>query len=76
VKALAAREALAWVGDNSLVRVALLGPFEIQNDTGDCLPVAGTRLRDLIARLALAGGRPVNTSALAEAVWGMTRRRT
>jgi predicted ATPase/DNA-binding SARP family transcriptional activator len=51
------------------VRVALLGPFEIQNDTGDCLPVAGTRLRGLIARLALAGGRPVNTSALAEAVW-------
>jgi predicted ATPase/DNA-binding SARP family transcriptional activator len=52
------------------VRVALLGPFEVQNDTGDCLPVAGTRLRDLIARLALAGGRPVSTSALADAVWG------
>jgi predicted ATPase len=32
--------------------------------------VAGARLRDLIARLALAGGRPVSTSALAEAVWG------
>jgi predicted ATPase/DNA-binding SARP family transcriptional activator len=63
-------KALAWAGDNSLVRVALLGPFEVQNDTGDCLPVAGTRLRDLIARLALAGGRPVSTSALAEAVWG------
>jgi predicted ATPase/DNA-binding SARP family transcriptional activator len=61
---------LAWVGDNSLVRVALLGPFEVQNDAGDCLPVAGARLRDLIARLALAGGRPVSTSALAEAVWG------
>jgi predicted ATPase/DNA-binding SARP family transcriptional activator len=62
--------ALARAGDNSLVRVALLGPFEVQNDTGDCLPVAGTRLRDLIARLALAGGRPVSTSALADAVWG------
>jgi len=48
----------------------LLGPFEVQNDTGDCLPVAGTRLRDLIARLALAGGRPVSTSSLADAVWG------
>ncbi|MGH3167596.1 MAG: BTAD domain-containing putative transcriptional regulator [Trebonia sp.] len=52
------------------MRVALLGPFEVRGDTGDCLTVAGTRLRDLVARLALAGGRPVSTSALAEAVWG------
>jgi predicted ATPase/DNA-binding SARP family transcriptional activator len=52
------------------VRVALLGPFEVSGDAGDCLPVAGTRLRAMIARLALAGGRPVNTAALAEAVWG------
>jgi predicted ATPase/DNA-binding SARP family transcriptional activator len=60
---------VARVGDNSHVRVALLGPFEVHNDTGDRLAVAGSRLRDLIARLALAGGRPVSTSALAEAVW-------
>jgi predicted ATPase/DNA-binding SARP family transcriptional activator len=52
------------------VRVALLGPFEVHDDTGDAIAVAGSRLRDLIARLALAGGRPVSTSALAEAVWG------
>jgi len=52
------------------VRVALLGPFEVHDDTGDPIAVAGSRLRDLIARLALAGGRPVSTSALAEAVWG------
>ena len=52
------------------MRLALLGPFEVKNDAGDLLPVAGTRLRHLIARLALAGGRPVSTSALAEAVWG------
>jgi len=31
--------------------------------------VAGVRLRGLIARLALAGGQPVSTGALAEAVW-------
>jgi predicted ATPase/DNA-binding SARP family transcriptional activator len=31
--------------------------------------VAGVRLRGLIARLALAGGHPVSTSALVEAVW-------
>jgi Bacterial transcriptional activator domain len=52
------------------VRVALLGPFEARSDAGDRLPVAGARLRDMIARLALAGGRPVSTTALAEAVWG------
>jgi len=57
-------------GEDGWVRVAILGHFEVQNDAGDCLPVAGTRLRDLIARLALAGGKPVSTSALAEAVWG------
>jgi len=52
------------------VRVALLGPFEVQDDAGGCLLVPGTRLRSLVARLALAGGRPVSTSALSEAVWG------
>jgi predicted ATPase len=52
------------------VRVALLGPFEVRDDTGDGRPVAGTRLRALIARLALAGGQPVSTAALATAVWG------
>jgi predicted ATPase len=55
-----------------VVQVTLLGPFEVRNDAGDTLRVAGARLRDLIARLALAGGRPVNTSALVEAVWGNT----
>jgi DNA-binding SARP family transcriptional activator len=53
-----------------LVRVAILGPFEVQSDVGDCVPVAGARLRDLLIRLALAGGKPVSTSGLAEAVWG------
>jgi predicted ATPase len=52
------------------VRVALLGPFEVRDDTGDSRPVGGTRLRGLIARLALAGGQPVSTAALATAVWG------
>lgn len=52
------------------MRVTLLGPFEVFTDAGDRLTVAGARLRNLIARLALAGGRPVSTSSLAEAVWG------
>ena len=33
------------------------------------IAVAGARLRGLIARLALAGGQPVSTGVLAEAVW-------
>jgi predicted ATPase/DNA-binding SARP family transcriptional activator len=61
---------LRRVGDNDCVRVTILGPFEVRGGAGDSLPVAGARLRDLITRLALAGGKPVSTSALAEAVWG------
>jgi DNA-binding SARP family transcriptional activator len=52
------------------VQVAILGPLEVRDDKGEAVVISGARLRDLIARLALAGGRPVSTSALAEAVWG------
>jgi predicted ATPase/DNA-binding SARP family transcriptional activator len=51
------------------VRVAILGPLEVHEDGGAPVAVAGARLRGLIARLALAGGQPVSTGALAEAVW-------
>src|ERR1700744_850984 len=58
------------IGDNERVQVAILGPLEVRNDGGEPVVISGARLRDLITRLALAGGRPVSTSALAEAVWG------
>jgi predicted ATPase/DNA-binding SARP family transcriptional activator len=51
------------------MRVAILGPFEVHDDGGAPVAVAGVRLRGLVARLALAGGQPVSTGALAEAVW-------
>ena len=51
------------------VRVAILGALEVHDDGGRVVAVAGARLRALIARLALAGGQPVSTTALAEAVW-------
>ncbi len=51
------------------MRVAILGPLEVHDDDGAVIAVAGARLRGLIARLALAGGQPVSTGALAEAVW-------
>ena len=56
-------------GTISTVRVAILGPLEVHEDGGASVAVAGARLRGLIARLALAGGQPVSTGALAEAVW-------
>ena len=54
---------------NRAVRVAILGPLEVHDDGGAAIAVAGARLRGLIARLALAGGQPVSTGALADAVW-------
>jgi predicted ATPase len=51
------------------VRVAILGPLEVHDDDGAAVALAGARLRALVARLALAGGQPVSTGALAEAVW-------
>ena len=56
-------------GHNRAVRVAILGPLEVHDDNGAVIAVAGARLRGLIARLALAGGQPVSTGALAGAVW-------
>jgi predicted ATPase/DNA-binding SARP family transcriptional activator len=51
------------------MQVAILGPLEVRDDGGASVAVAGARLRGLIARLALAGGQPVSTGALSEAVW-------
>jgi predicted ATPase/DNA-binding SARP family transcriptional activator len=52
------------------VQVSVLGPLEVRDDAGGLVSVSGARLRDLITRLALAGGQPVGTLTLAEAVWG------
>src|ERR1700733_5147752 len=60
---------VATAGTMSTVRVAILGPLEVHDDGGVPIAVAGARLRGLIARLALAGGQPVSTGALAGAVW-------
>ena len=42
----------------------------MSDDGGAPVVISGARLRDLIVRLALAGGRPVSTSELGDAVWG------
>ena len=46
-----------------------MGHLRSTTTAGRRVAVAGARLRSLIARLALAGGQPVSTGALAEAVW-------
>ncbi|MDI6097342.1 BTAD domain-containing putative transcriptional regulator [Actinoplanes sp. NEAU-A12] len=54
--------------DTERLRVALLGELRVRRgDTG--VPVPGTRLRGLLARLAVAGGRPVPPGLLADALW-------
>jgi predicted ATPase/DNA-binding SARP family transcriptional activator len=50
------------------VRIALLGPLEVQRD-GRAEPPGGRRLEALLARLALDCGRVVSASALIDAVW-------
>ncbi|HEX6340979.1 BTAD domain-containing putative transcriptional regulator [Umezawaea sp.] len=50
------------------LRVTLLGAFEASRGAG-ALPVPGARLRGLLVRLALAGGRAVEPDALVDAVW-------
>ncbi|XVU29089.1 BTAD domain-containing putative transcriptional regulator [Actinoplanes sp. CA-054009] len=50
------------------LRVTLLGDFEVAVG-GAAVPVPGARLRGLLVRLALAGGRPVAPDVLVEALW-------
>ncbi|MFJ6673077.1 BTAD domain-containing putative transcriptional regulator [Actinosynnema sp. NPDC091369] len=50
------------------LRVTLLGAFRVSR--GDAvLPVPGPRLRGLLVRLALAGGRAVEPGVLVDAIW-------
>src|SRR4051794_12684211 len=47
----------------------VLGPLEVRDD-GDAVAVGGTRLRALLAVLALHAGRPVSAERLAVSLWG------
>ena len=56
------------MGGGARIRVGLLGDCRVT--LGDAvLPVPGARLRALLVRLALAGGRAVEPSALVDAIW-------
>ncbi|GAA2692271.1 BTAD domain-containing putative transcriptional regulator [Actinoplanes palleronii] len=51
------------------LRITLLGAFRVARGDVD-LPVPGARLRGLVVRLALAGGRAVEPGVLIDAIWG------
>jgi predicted ATPase/DNA-binding SARP family transcriptional activator len=54
------------------VRIGMLGPFEVRDDSGRPITVGGARLRALLALLALNAGRVVTVDQLVDGLWGAT----
>ncbi|WP_147397486.1 BTAD domain-containing putative transcriptional regulator [Amycolatopsis panacis] len=52
------------------MRIGLLGPLEVQTDSGAEMTVPGARVRTLLSALALEPGRIVTSGRLVDAVWG------
>ncbi|MFD7533502.1 BTAD domain-containing putative transcriptional regulator [Streptomyces sp. NPDC059849] len=52
------------------MRYLILGVTEARDENGAVLPVNGTRLRALLAALALRAGRPVPATDLVDDIWG------
>ena len=52
------------------MRLRLLGPVELLDDTGAPVPVSGTKRRALLATLAVRAGRTVSMPRLIEELWG------
>src|SRR5499426_2605400 len=48
----------------------MLGPLEVQADSGGAVEVAGARLRTLLIVLALEPGRVVPAARLIDGIWG------
>ncbi|MFF5337887.1 BTAD domain-containing putative transcriptional regulator [Streptomyces sp. NPDC013181] len=51
------------------MRYLILGATEARDEHGDALPLGGSRLRALLAALALRPGRPVPVAELVDDVW-------
>ncbi|WP_330239351.1 AfsR/SARP family transcriptional regulator [Streptomyces sp. NBC_00525] len=51
------------------MRYLILGASEARDENGDALPLGGSRLRALLAALALRPGRPVPVADLVDDVW-------
>ncbi|GLY64893.1 BTAD domain-containing putative transcriptional regulator [Amycolatopsis taiwanensis] len=52
------------------MQIGILGPFEVRTDDGVLADVPGTRLRALLAALALEGGHTVGKATLIDWIWG------
>ncbi|WP_194817023.1 BTAD domain-containing putative transcriptional regulator [Nocardia sp. XZ_19_385] len=52
------------------MRIGLLGAVSVYGDDGMLVEVGGVRVRMLLARLALAAGRPVSVDLLVDGLWG------
>ncbi|MEU6949353.1 BTAD domain-containing putative transcriptional regulator [Streptomyces sp. NPDC046316] len=52
------------------MKIVLLGPVEAKADDASSVDIGGVRLRMLLARLALEGGRPVLVDTLVDGLWG------
>ena len=52
------------------VKVQVLGPVELVAASGESVPLAGTKMRGLVAILAIDAGSTVTTQRIVEAVWG------
>ncbi|MGW0909142.1 BTAD domain-containing putative transcriptional regulator [Streptomyces sp. NPDC002853] len=52
------------------MKICLLGALEVTAGGAAPLALGGVRLRMLLARLALEGGRPVSVDALVDGLWG------
>src|SRR6266851_9753040 len=51
------------------LRIALLGPLQVQDETGHAVRVGGRQLRVLLTLLALNAGRVVPAGSLADGIW-------
>ncbi|UZK55248.1 hypothetical protein NEH16_14905 [Streptomyces drozdowiczii] len=51
------------------MRYLILGATEARDENGGVLPLGGSRLRALLAALALRPGRPVPVADLVDDVW-------
>jgi DNA-binding SARP family transcriptional activator/WD40 repeat protein len=58
------------------VRFLVLGPLEVVADSGDSLPIAGSKERTVLAFLLARGGRVVSVDDLIEELWGEHPPRT
>ncbi|WP_280183158.1 BTAD domain-containing putative transcriptional regulator [Nocardia cyriacigeorgica] len=52
------------------MRIAVLGPLAVHTADGEPIDIGGIRLRMLLARLALEGGRAVSVDGLIDGLWG------